>query len=75
MHHHARITRKGHDIAYVQIPLGGPDHTVEVPGLRQVRGLYVVRSGPYPCSGIGHLRSFFIENVLDKCKCGGKLQR
>jgi len=45
MHHHARITRKGHDIAYVQIPLGGPDHIVEVPGLRQVRGLYVVRSG------------------------------
>ena len=29
----------------------------------------------YPCSGIGHFRSFFIENVLDKCKCGGKLQR
>ena len=32
-------------LRYVQIPLGGPDQTVD-PGLRQVRGLRVVGSGP-----------------------------
>ena len=30
----------------LQIPLGGPDQTVGDPGLRQVRGLCLVGSGP-----------------------------